>query len=82
MAFLLLIALPGPDIDGLIRKLDSEQAETREASTRALLKLGTQVEAALEEALERARSTEVRARLRAILDRIDGGGEPVDGLKL
>ncbi len=60
-------------IERLIADLGNEQFATREQATKELTALGEQAAGALHRALEANPPPEVRQRLHALLDRLDGG---------
>jgi WD40 repeat protein len=55
-------------IAGWVRQLDSDEFAQREKASQALADLGTAVETTLREALDKARSQEVRRRLEQVLE--------------
>lgn len=56
-------------VDELIRQLESDDIQARDAAARALVEMGASAAGAVEEASKRARDPEVRGRLRDVLDR-------------
>ena len=60
-----------PDIDGLIRELDSDDFETREDATEKLIELGAAVRPKLEQLAKNPPSAEVKVRLQKIFRGIE-----------
>lgn len=68
---------PAAEVPALLRDLDSDSFDTREAATEALIKLGPRAIDPLKETLTATASDEVRFRARVILKQL-GGGTGVD----
>jgi RNA polymerase sigma factor (sigma-70 family) len=65
----------------LIRKLDGDTFDEREAAARELKRLGEAAEPALRKALEGGLSAEARRRAREVLDEVSAGGERLRSLR-
>lgn len=63
-----------PAVDDLIKQLGSDDADTREAATKALIDLGEDAFPKVKAALEKATDEEVRVRLNLVAEAIDPRG--------
>jgi WD40 repeat protein len=66
------VVIDAEKIAGWVRQLDSDEFDQREKASQALADLGTAAEPTLREALEKAKSLEVRGRLARILEGQEG----------